>query len=118
MMKPSVSAFSPYSTVFTVRVSMSVEASTTSGSLSMKAMQLFLPYSSMRNGLLNCDRKMLRLIRPMGRSPSTTGRLARSRWRVKTSSTFSLVSSAVMQGTGVHRSAALGGRKRGRESLR
>src|SRR5256885_15254486 len=87
-------------------------------SLSMKAMQLFLPYSSMRKGLLNWDRKMLRLIRPMGRLPSTTGRLIRSRWRVKTSSTFSLVSSAGMHGTGGHRSAGLGGRERGPEILR
>jgi len=39
-MKPSASAFSPYSTVRKVSASMLIDASTTSGSLSMKAMQL------------------------------------------------------------------------------
>ena len=84
----------------------------------MKAMQLLRPYSSTRKGLLICERKMLRLISPMGWPASTTGRLTRSRCRLKTSMTFSFVSSVVMHGTSVHRSAAQGWRKRGRKSLR
>ncbi len=84
----------------------------------MKAMQLLRPYSSTRNGLLICDRKMFRLIRPIGWFCSTTGRLTRSRCRLKTSITFSFVSSVVMHGTSVQRSAALGWRKRGRKSLK
>ena len=46
MMKPSASAFSPASTARKVRSSMLMAPSTISGSLSMKAMQLFLPYTS------------------------------------------------------------------------
>src|SRR5450830_222066 len=58
--------------------------------------------------------KMLRLIRPIGRPPSITGRLIRSRRSVNSSSTAKLAVSDRTEIVSTHRSAATDRRKRGK----